>query len=96
MIFSSASLFQSRAFEHEGLTYSWLIPEMQKTRLKADLKPLAFPKCFYASVEDSVLVLENLKSNNFEVIDKKPDGNFFSEPLSLLPQSHIRRLGTEI
>lgn len=35
---------------------------------------MAFPKCYYASVEDSILVLENLKIRNFEVIEKRPDG----------------------
>ena len=62
-----------RTFEHEGRTYQWMIPEMQKVRAQKNLKPLAFPKCFYASAEDAILILENVKSQNFEVVEKKPE-----------------------
>jgi hypothetical protein len=61
-----------KAFQHEARAYTWLIPEMQKVRSDRKLKPLAFPRCFYASPEDSLLVIENAKSRGFEVIEKKP------------------------
>ncbi len=62
-----------KAFEQEGRTYTWLIPNLQKVREEKNLKPLAFPKCFYASTEDSLILLENLKVQNFEVVVKKPE-----------------------
>jgi hypothetical protein len=62
-----------RAFEQEGMTYMWLIPSFQKLRKEKNLKPLAFPKCFYSSVEESLLLLENMKKQNFEVVEKKPE-----------------------
>ena len=61
------------AFEQEGLFYTWLIPSFQKLRKEKHLKPLAFPKCFYSSVEDSILLLENMKQQNFVVVEKKPE-----------------------
>ncbi len=66
-----------RAFEQEGLAYTLLIPSFQKLRDVKHLKPLAFPKCFYASVEDSLLLLENMKKQNFEVVEKKPERKIF-------------------
>ena len=62
-----------KTFEHEGRAYMWLIPEMQKVRAERNLKPLAFPKCYYSSPEDAILVLENVKSKNYEVVEKKPE-----------------------
>ena len=62
-----------KAFEQEGQTYTWLIPNLQKVREEKNLKPLAFPKCFYASSEESLILLENLKVQNFEVVVKKPE-----------------------
>jgi hypothetical protein len=62
-----------KAFEQEGQTYTWLIPNLQKMREDKNLKPLSFPKCFYASSEDSIILLENLKVQNFEVVVKKPE-----------------------
>ncbi len=37
------------------------------------LKPLAFPKCFYASDHEALLIMENLKAENFDVVKKKPE-----------------------
>ena len=62
-----------KAFEQEGRSYTWLIPSFQKLRKEKHLKPLAFPKCFYSSVEDSLLLLENMKKQNYEVVEKKPE-----------------------
>ena len=62
-----------KAFEQEGMAYTWLIPILQKLRKEKGLKPLAFAKCFYASAEESLLILENLKVINYEVVVKKPE-----------------------
>ena len=59
------------SFEHEGECYLWLVPELQKLRSKLNLKPLAFPKCFYASAEQSLLILENMKAQDYVVVPKK-------------------------
>ena len=67
-----------RTFEHEGRTYLWLIPEMQKIRAERNLKPLAFPKYFYSSSEDAILILENVKCKNFEVVEKKPERKYLN------------------
>jgi hypothetical protein len=50
-----------------------MIPNLQKLREEKNLKPLAFPKCFYASTEESLILLENIKLQNFEVVEKKPE-----------------------
>ena len=62
-----------KVFEQEARAYTWLIPEMQKTREGKKLKPLAVPKCLYASVEDQLILLDNLKDENYEVVLKKPE-----------------------
>jgi hypothetical protein len=66
-----------KSFEQEGRAYTLLIPSFQKLRDEKHLKPLAFPKCFYASVADSLLLLENMKRKNFEVVEKKPERKIF-------------------
>ena len=67
-----------KAYEQESRAYTWLIPALQKSRDEKKLKPLAFPKCLYSSVEDSILILENMKEQNFQVVEKKPERKFFS------------------
>ena len=62
-----------KVFELEAGAYTWLIPTMQKTRETKELKPLTVPKCFYASVENQLILLENLKDENYEVVHKKPE-----------------------
>ena len=62
---------QLEFFNHEGDCYLWLIPKLQALRAENNLKPLAFPKCFYASSEDSILILENMKAQMYEVAQKK-------------------------
>jgi hypothetical protein len=37
------------------------------------LKPLAFPKCFFASAQQELILLENLKVKDFQVVLKKPE-----------------------
>ena len=65
-----------RTFEQESNAYMWLIPTMQKVRAERKLKPLAFPRCFYASADDAILILETAKSLNYEVVEKKPEREF--------------------
>jgi hypothetical protein len=50
-----------------------LIPALQKLREENKLKPLAFAKCYYASAEQFLLLLENLKVQNYVVVQKKPE-----------------------
>jgi len=66
-----------KAFDREGEAYTWWIPALQKLREEKQLKPLAFPKCVYSSEEECLLMMENLKKQNFEVIPKKAERNFF-------------------
>lgn len=59
------------SFNHEGSCYIWMIPKLQAMRTEKNLQPLAFPNCFYSSKEDSILILENLKTSGYEVVPKK-------------------------
>ena len=65
-----------KAFDQETRTYNFLIPHLQKLRHQKNLKPLAFPKCFYGSAEKELLLMENLKVQNYEVVLKKPQRKF--------------------
>jgi hypothetical protein len=62
-----------KCFEHETQSYTYLIPKLQELRSMKSLKPLAFPKCFYASDDQGLLIMENLKAENFDVAKKKPE-----------------------
>ena len=66
-------LIQMQVFNLEVENYTFLIPKLQEIRAKNNLKPLAFAKCFYASAADELIILENMKAQNFEVILKKPE-----------------------
>jgi len=66
-------LFQLKAFDQETRAYNFLIPKLQELRKVNKLKPLAFAKCFYASAENELIIMENLKVQNFEVVKKKPE-----------------------
>jgi Ecdysteroid kinase-like family len=70
------------SFQQEGRCYLWLIPQVQAMRAQKNLKPLAFPKCFYISSEDSILILENMKAQNFDVIPKKLERKNFDDSCS--------------
>ena len=50
--------------------------KMQDIRRAVGKADLPFPKCFYASDEDGVIVLENLKMNGFKTVPKSAEGNF--------------------
>jgi hypothetical protein len=54
------------AYESETFCYTFTIPRLQELRSANNLEPLAFPKCFYTSVKDEILILENCKRNNFQ------------------------------
>ena len=69
------------AFEQEVKTYTWLIPRLQKLREAKGLAPIPFPKCFFASVEESLMLMENLKIQNFEVVEKKPERKYTTPPV---------------
>jgi hypothetical protein len=62
-----------KAFDQEGAAYTWLIPALQKLREENKLKPLAFANCYYSSAEQFLLLLENLKVQNYVVVQKKPE-----------------------
>ena len=70
------------SFEQEGRCYLWLIPKLQAMRAEKNLKPLAFPKCFYVSAENSILILENMKAQDYDVVEKKLEREFFTLLLS--------------
>jgi hypothetical protein len=53
--------------------YTFLLPKCENLRASKGLKPLPFPKCFYASEEEELLIMENLKLQKFVVIQKKPE-----------------------
>ncbi len=68
--------FQMKAVDHELRAYTFLIPQMQSLRKASNLKPMAFARCFYASAQQELIVLENLKSRDFQVVPKKPQREF--------------------
>ena len=49
--------------------------KMQEIRKSIGQKELPFPKCYYASDEAGVIVLENLKTIGFKTVPKSPEGN---------------------
>ena len=65
-----------KAVDHELRAYTFLIPQMQSLRKASNLKPMAFASCFYASAQQELIVLENLKSRDFQVVPKKPQREF--------------------
>ena len=75
---------QAKIFQKEVQIYTFLIPKIQDIRASKGLEPLPFPKCFYASAEEELLVMENLKLQKFEVIEKKPERKKISIPKILI------------
>ena len=65
-----------KAFDQETRTYKFLIPHLQKLRQRNNLKPLAFPKCYYGSAEKQLILMENLKAQNYSTVVKKPERKF--------------------
>lgn len=50
--------------------------QMQEIRRSIGKDELPFPTCFYASDEDGVIVLQNLKAVGFKTVPKSAEGNF--------------------
>jgi len=61
-------------WKKEVVFYETLMDKMQAIRTAISKNELPFPKCFYASDEEGVIVLENLKSLGFKTVPKSPDG----------------------
>ena len=54
--------------------YSTIIPRLQALRKQHGLEQLiSFPKCFYASLAKGIIVLEDLKRQNYEMLNKAND-----------------------
>ena len=67
-------LLQSPIWRKEVAFYQNLMIEMQELRRSIGKDDLAFPKCFYASDDEGVIVLENLKTKGFRTIPKSTAG----------------------
>ena len=67
-------IFQSPIWKKEVTFYDQLMKKMQAIRKSIGQNELPFPKCFYASDESGVIVLENLKSRGFKTVPKSPEG----------------------
>ena len=65
-----------KAFNQESQTYNFLIPRLQQLRSELGLKPLAIADCYFASAEKELILMENLKSKGFQVVEKKPERKF--------------------
>ena len=50
--------------------------QMQDIRRSIGKEELPFPKCFYASDDEGVIVLQNLKEIGFKTVPKSAEGNF--------------------
>jgi len=64
----------SPIWKKEVVFYDTLMTRMQAIRKSIGKKELPFPKCFYASDEEGVIVLENLKTRGFKTVPKSPEG----------------------
>jgi len=80
-----------KAFEKETQSYTFIIPKLQELRISNNLKPLTFPKCFYASVDEQLIILENLKSKNYKVTPKKPEREYRMTDLNKTVTSNEKR-----
>ena len=67
-------LLQSPIWRKEVVFYQKLMNDMQELRRSIGKDDLAFPKCFYASDDEGVIVLENLKIKGFRTIPKSTAG----------------------
>ena len=52
--------------------------QMQEIRRSIGKDDLPFPKCFYASDDEGVIVLQNLKEIGFKTVPKSAEGKFRS------------------
>ena len=68
-------LFQGPIWRKEVGFYDSLVEKMQEIRRSVGQEDLPFPKCFYASDKDGVIVLENLKTKGFKTVPKSAEGS---------------------
>ena len=59
-------------FLKEYLFYDVILPKLETERNEKGLEKLALPKCFYAHPDPGVLVMNNLKDDEFEMLKDKP------------------------
>lgn len=71
------------AIEKECITYSKIIPGMQKILKEAGLRQLNVPACYYTSIEDGLIVMENIKLKGFQC-SIRDDGSMTLEEIKLL------------
>ncbi len=45
--------------------YETIIPELIKSRIKSGLPPLNLPKCYFTSLNDRVMILEDMRNTGF-------------------------------
>ena len=57
--------FQFELFPTEIMFYNNVLKDLQDLRQQFELQPMPFCKCHYASMEDRVIVLQNLKTLGF-------------------------------
>jgi len=77
----------SPIWKNEVVFYDTLVNKFQEIRRSIGKEDLPFPKCFYASDEDGVIVLENLKPKGFKTVPKSAEG---------IPEERLVRVLKEI
>lgn len=58
-------------FKKECVVYNTLIAKYQDMRKKAGLFELAVPKCFMADLSKGIIIMENLKTKGYGMLNKK-------------------------
>ena len=48
--------------------------QMQEIRQSIGQSELPFPRCFYGSDDEGVIVMENLKKQGYSTVPKSPEG----------------------
>lgn len=71
----SENCFQSGGFDRECLVYGKILPMLEDLRKSSGLKPITFPKCFYASSEKKIIIMEHLRAKEFAMVNYK--GKYF-------------------
>jgi hypothetical protein len=61
-------------YTNEIFVYQKFLPSLEAMREAANLRPLAFPKCLLASLEEEVILLQNLNTQGFVMRPKCPQG----------------------
>ena len=58
--------------------YREMLPMLNKTRGDHGLQPIPSPKCYFASSNPDILVMENIKDSGFSLIKNKETGRLCS------------------